>query len=287
MTAGLTLYSDISSKVNDIREDSLAVARMSNVLLSTVKTFNATGMLVRKVDEYNAVTFAAAGEDDDTAAQKFTKDALSSLTPAAYRARVDITDERAASDYDSEIANASLELGQAAAAHIDTNIASLFSSLTGGTIGSSGTAITWRHITKAYALLINKGVPAGMPVYCALHPFQWEVLLAASTVAAATVAVAPGFQDRMTSSGGFFSIPQFVGITFAITNNIAVSSNNAYGAIYVPMAMAVDTRKAFDIRPERDESAERTELNSSMWYAYGTWRPDFGVAILSDCTTPS
>jgi hypothetical protein len=287
MTAGLTLYSAISSKVHDIREDSLAVARMSNVLLSTVKTMGATGMMVRKVDEYNAITYAAAGEEDDTGAQKFTKDALSTLTPVAYRARVDITDQRAETDYDSEIANASLEFGGAAAAHIDANIASNYSSLTGGTIGTAGSTITWRYITKAYALLINKGVPAGMPVYCALHPFQWEVLLAASTVAAATVAVAPGFQDRMTTSGGFFSIPQFVGITFAISNNIPLTSTNAYGAIYVPMALAVDTRKAFNIRPQRDESAESTELNSSMWYAHGVWRPDFGVAILSDCSTPS
>lgn len=288
MAAGLTTYAQISARVNDIIEDSMAVARMSNVLVPTVTGKSAQGMMVRKVNEYNALTFVAAGEDDDTGAQQFTKDALSSLTPAAYRLRVDMTDQRVESDFDSEVAGAAMEIGGAAGAHIDTAIATNFSSLTGGTIGSAGTAITWRHITKAYALLANAGIPPASPVFCALHPFQWEVLLAANTVAAASIAVAPAFQDRMSASPNFFSIPQFQGITFVITNTIAVdASDDAYGALYVPEALAVDTRKALNIRPQRDESRELTELNASMWYAHGVWRPDFGVAVLSDASTPS
>lgn len=288
MTAGLTTYAQISARVNDIIEDSMAVARMSNVLLPTVTKMGAAGMMVRKVNEYNAVTFATAGEDDDTSAQQFTKDALSSLTPAIYRARVDMTDARVDSEFDTEIANASMELGAAAARHIDVNVATNFSSLTGGTIGSAGTAITWAHITKAYALLVNQGAPASSQVFCALHPYQWEVLLRANTIAGASVAVATGFQDRMAAAPNFFAIPQFQGITFVVTNAIAVdTSDDAYGAIYVPEALAVDTRKQFNIRPERDESRELTELNSSMWYAHGVWRPAFGVAILSDASTPS
>ena len=288
MAAGLTTYAQISSKVNTIIEDSLAVARMTNVLLPTVTNLSATGMMNRRVDEYNAVTFATAGEDDDTSAQQFTKDTLTTLTPAIYRARVDLTDPRVESDFDGEVASASMEMGSAAGRHIDVNIATNFSSLTGGTIGSAGTAITWAHVTKAYALLVNQGVPAGAPVYCALHPYQWEVLLRANTIAGASVSVAPQFQDRMTAAPNFFAIPDFVGITFVISNAIAVdASDDAYGAVYVPQALAVDTRKSFNVRPQRDESAELTELNASMWYAHGTWRPLFGVAILSDAATPS
>ena len=101
MAAGATLYSDISARVNDLIEDSLAVARMTNVLLPTVTSLSARGMMVRKVNEYNALSFTVAGEEDDTGAQQFSKDALSSLTPLIYRARVDITDPRAQSDFDS------------------------------------------------------------------------------------------------------------------------------------------------------------------------------------------
>jgi hypothetical protein len=288
MAAGLTTYDQISARVNDLIMDSLAVARMGNYLLPTVTSLSATGMMDRKVNEYNAVTFAAAGEDDDTGAQQFTKDALSTLTPASYRARVDITDPRAESDFDMEMANAALELGSASAKHVDDKIASLFSSATGGTVGAAGTVITWAHITAAYAVLNNQGIPAAAPVFCALHPYQWEPLLAANTIAGAQVAVAPGFQDRMTSAPNFFSVPRFQGVTFVISNSITIDSGiDAYGCMYVPQAFAVDSRKAFNVRPERDESRELTELNASMWYAYGVWRPQFSVAILSDAATPN
>ena len=288
MSTGLTLYSDISARVNDIIEDSLAVARMANVLLPTVTGLSATGIMDRKVNAYSAISFAQAGEEDDTVAQKFEKSALSTLSPKIYRARVDITDARAASDFDAELANAATELGEAAARHIDVAIASNFSSLTGGTIGSAGTVITWRHVTKGLAVLMNQGVPRGEPVFCALHPYQWEVLLASNSVAAATVAVAPQFQNELVAAPSFFTIPQFVGVVFVITNAISVDgSDDAYGAIYARPAVAVDSRKPFDIRPQRNESRELTELNSSMWYVAGAWRPAFGVAILSDASTPS
>ena len=79
-----------------------------------------------------------------------------------------------------------------------------------------------------------------------------------------------------------------MGITFVVTNAIAVdASDDATGALYVPQAVAVDTRKAFNIRPQRDESKEATELNASMWYAHGTWRPLFGVQLIHDAQTPS
>jgi len=288
MAAGLTVYSDISARVNDLIEDSLAVARMSNVLLPTVTNLSARGMMDRKVNQYNAVTFAAAGEEDATAAQQFTKSALSTLTPLIYRARIDITDPRAQSDFDSEMANAALELGSAAARHVDVAVATNFSSVTGGTIGTSGSTISWRSVTKALALAMAQGIPRGTPVFCALHPYQWEVLLAANSIAAATVAVAPGYQDRIVGAANFFQIPQFVGLTFVVTDAIAVNgSTDAYGCVYSPQAFAVDTRKPFDIRPQRDEDRELTELNSSMWYVSGVWRPQFAVAILSNAATPS
>lgn len=288
MAAGPTLYSDISARVNDIIERSLAVARQTNKLADTVLQMSARGMLVRKVNEYNSITWVAAGEEDDTAAQNFSKDALSSLTPTIYRARVDLTDARLESDFDGELAAAEMELGSSASKHMDQMIADQFASLTGGTIGSSGGTITWGNIADALALLENQNIPAGLPRYCALHPYQWRILLKDNTIAGASVAVAPGYQDRMTTSPNFFSVPAYQGITFIVTNSIDIdSSTDAKGALYVPSAIAVDTRKPFNIRPQRDESAEATELNASMWYACGTWRPAFGVTIYTNAATPS
>lgn len=284
----LTLYSDISARVNDIIDDSLAVARSANLLLSTVMQMTATGMMVRKVNEYNAIVFVAAGEEDDTAAQKFSKDALSSLTPTAYRARIDITDQRAETDFDSEIAAASQEFGDASAKSVDVNIATNFSSATAGTIGSAGTVMTWEHITSAMAIVANADVPASAPIFCALHPYQWEPLLKAATLAGSSISQNPAFTDRIAAAPNYFTMPQFVGVTFVITNAIAIdASDDSYGCMYVPQAFAVDSRKSFNVRPQRNESRELTELNASLWYAHGTWRPAFACAILSDAATPS
>lgn len=290
MAAGVTTFADISARVNDIIADSMAVARSANLLIPTVTNLSATGMMQRQVNEYNAITFAETGEDDETSSQAFTKDQLSTINPSVYTASVTITDARADTDFDGELANAANEFGAASAKHVDTAVAALFSSVTGGTIGSAGTVMTWAHITSAYAVLQNQNVPANAPVFCALHPFQWEPLLSAATVAGASVAVAPGFTDRMDTAPNFFNVPQFQGITFVITNSITIdSSDDAYGCIYVPQALAVDTRRPFRIEPERkaDEGGGSTKLNASMIYKAGTWRPGFAVAILSDASTPS
>lgn len=289
MAAGNTTFADISARVNDIIDDSLAVARMANVLAPTVTNKSATGMFVRKVNEYNAVTFAETGENDVTSPQVFSKDALASLTPKIYTSAVLITDARADSDFDGETAGASKEFGAASARHVDSAIAGLFSSSTGGTVGLAGTVLTWKHVTAAYARLVDQGVPAGAPVFCALHPFQWHRLLSAATLAGATVSVSPMFQDRMTSAPNFFNVPSFQGITFVITNAITIDgSTDAYGCLYVPEAFAIDTRRAFDIEPERkpDVGGGATQLNASMIYASGVWRSSFAVAILSDAATP-
>lgn len=287
MAAGKTMFETITAQIPFLVEDSLAVARMANVLIPTVTSLSASGMMDRKVSEWPSVTFATAGESDDTSAQTFNKTNLATLTPAIYRARIDITDADAESDYDMVMSAAAIELGSASAKHIDTNVATLFNDVTGGTIGSgSGSTITWRYITDAYALLNNQNIPAGAPVFCALHPYQWAFLLSANSIAGASVSVAPAFQDRLVTAPNFFQVPDFQGITFVISNSITISSSAAYGCMYVPQAFALDTRKTFNVRPERDESAELTELNASMWYAYGTWRPTWAVSLYTNAATP-
>jgi hypothetical protein len=271
----------------DIREDSMAVARMTNKLVPTVLTMGASGLMTRKVDIYSAATFAQRGEDDEISPQKFAKNAKSSITPAQYGGAFRITDARASSDFDPVLADAAFELGGAAAKHIDVNLATLFSSVTGGTIGSGATdTAAWSDITKALAILENQDVPPGLPRYCALHPYQWERLLSSVTPAGASVAVAPAFQDRVTA-GGFFQSPAYHQLTFVITNAIAISGTAATGCVYVPQAFALDTRKAFTIEPKRIQEREASDLYATFWYGYGTWRPEWAVALSLDAATPS
>jgi hypothetical protein len=268
---------------------------MANVLIPTVTTFGGKGMNPRVQHQWAAVSFSAHTEEEDEASQAFSKSLLATLQPLNYHARADLTDERMASDWDDVRAALSLELGSAAAKHVDTAIATLFSTgtWTAGTVGpaNAGTAdsgtITWDRIASALAILQNSDAPAGAPIYCALHPYQWKVLLAANTIAAASVSVAPGYQDRMTNSGGFFRIPDFVGVTFVITNSISIASTAAYGLMYVPQAIGLDTRKGFSIEPQRDASKQAWELNASMWYVAGAINPAMAVLLRHNANTPS
>ena len=302
MAAGTASYGDISAVVNDIQLDSIAVARMANLLIPTVTQYSGIGMNPRNLQQWAEVDFSAHTEETDEASQAFTKSALATLQPVNYHARADLTDERVASDWDNVRAALALEFGSGSAKHVDKAIATLFgtASALGGTIGPSGAGtaangtITWRAITKGLALLQNLNIPQGSPVYCAIHPYQWEVLLSSNSIAAATVSVAPGYQDRMTSSGGFFNIPQFVGVTFIVTNSITITGTAAgaqgtigYGAIYVPQAFAVDTRKGFSIEPQRDASKQAWELNASMWYVAGVLDPKKAVLLRHQAVAPS
>lgn len=294
MAAGSASWADISGTINFIHDNAMAVARSSNLLVPTVTNLSANGMFLRKQWEWNAVTFSTHTEEEDEASQVFDKDLISTLTPYNYHARVDLTDERVASDPDGARAAAAFELGSAASKHVDKAIASLFGTATAwaGTIGvaNAGTAangtISWRAITKALAILTNADIPAGAPVFCALHTYQWEVLLQAATIAGASVSVAPAFQDRMQVAN-YFNVPDVHGVTFVVTNSISVASTAAYGLLYVPQTLAVDTRKGFGLEPQRDASKQAWELNASMWYAYGVRRPAHGVLLRFQAATPS
>jgi hypothetical protein len=114
---------------------------------------------------------------------------------------------------------------------------------------------------------------------------QWEVLLSSASIAGATVGVAPGFQDRMMAN--YFQVPQAYGITFVVTNAIDISGTAAYGLLYVPRAIAVDTRKPFSIEPERDASRQVTEFNASMWYFADQYDANAGICLYHNAATPS
>lgn len=72
-------------------------------------------------------------------------------------------------------------------------------------------------------------------------------------------------------------------VTIATTQE---GKNYALGAMFTRDAMALDLRRPLRIEPERDASMRWTELNSTMVYAYGKWRPERGVILKSDASTP-
>lgn len=283
MTLGQTLYSDITTLVNDIYEDAFYTLRADNLLVRTVTVLRAGGMAPRNVTEYGEANPREVAEGADVTPTKFERELLNTLSPARHADQFFLSDQRMATDPESVRDDAASELGASFANYVDTKIATNFSQLTGGTIGSAGGTLTWASILRARATMQNNKIPG--PYWCALHPFQWERLVEAATINGTEISDAPNFQDALVSS--YFISSTLGGVTFVISPNIAVSSNNATGAMYARSAIAFDERKAFNIRPQRDESREGVELNASLWFAHGKWRPIAGVQLVGLATLPS
>lgn len=279
-----TLWSDISSLANTIQEATLFSLRQRAVLTNTVTVMSQTGMNTRDGYDWGTLSVKSVGEDDDVTSENFAKTNRVTLTPSRKAAMAFLSDQRMATDWDNTRAATVMELSAAFADHVDTTLTGHFSSLTGGTVGTSGSALTWNDILDAHAILHAAGVPA--PYWCTLHTYQYlDLVKEVATNTSGSFQRSEGFNDRIINS--YFVNNMLGDVMFAVTGNVGVDSTpDATGAMYSPLAIAYDVRRGFNIRPERDESREGVELNASLWYASGVWAPARGVQILSDATAP-
>lgn len=67
---------------------------------------------------------------------------------------------------------------------------------------------------------------------------------------------------------------------------VQAGKNYARAGFFTRDALAFDLRRALRIEPDRDASLRSTELNATMIFAHGVWRPSRGVVLKSDASTP-
>lgn len=280
----LVREADITAFVNTVFEDALFIARDNNVMANLVTNFNdRTGVAPRQNSQYGTATMNALAETDDMVSQAFTPSSIATLTPSEFGAQFFVTDLREETDPFTVRNDAAMELGMAAAQSIDTNLTGQFSSLTGGTIGAAGTIISWGYFFAMLSVLRGTNAPGPYAFVC--HPYQWHVLAKAVTVAGGAQTNAPNFQDEVMRR---FWVQTVGPVDIFTSTNIAIDgSGDAYCAMFAKPALGLDVRRPFRIRPERDESRRGLELNASMVYAKGVWRPQFGVQGIFDAATPS
>lgn len=291
MPPHINTAADISSPyIQTLYEDAMFVVRETVSVMPFVTMFNdRTGLGSRSSSEYNSATMNVVGEADDLASQAFTPAVLSTLTPHERAAQFLITDSRVESDpWDVIQADAARELGSSMAETIDTDIVGDFDSLTGGTVGNAGSAMTWGYLAAAVSVLRGNKVPG--PYYAVLHPYQaHDLAVAAANMAGAVQFGGDATQDAAAQGGILTGLGRPLGLSgFAISANIPLDSgDDAVGAVFNPMALAMDMRRAPRLEPERDASRRATELNLSAVYAHGVWRPKFGVQVISDASLPA
>src|SRR3989304_301521 len=187
--AQLNLYSDISSIAQSVQEDAIFVVRETGQMQGLVTVFaDMTGLNTRKGYAFNQGTAQVVGEDDDLTSRAFTPWIAQTLPPAEIGLQFFISDSRAESEApESILRDASLELGLAAGDTINTDLISDMASLTGGTVGASGTAITWGYVSAAIGQARNANKSNAIPLACVVHGYQWSVLAKAASIAGSSL----------------------------------------------------------------------------------------------------
>ena len=285
-------FSDVSAIANNVQEDATFVLRKLSVVQGLVLPFNdMSGGNPRVGYAYSAGTAKTVGESDDLTSDAFTPSADQTLTPIEIGEQFFISDKRADSSNmlpESVLNDAASELGRVAADQVESHVIADLASLSGGTLGAAGTVITWGYVAAAIAQARNALKSPSIPLSLVLHGYQWSVLAKAASVAGATVAVAPNFQDQVTVGGGSATLAaMFMGVPMYQVFEAVDDNDDFTGGVFPREALAIDWRRPVRVRGERDESRRGIELNMSAIYAHGVWKPTRGVQFIFDATAPT
>ena len=273
MTVAINTEANIAAFVNTVWADALLVARENNVMAPLITNFgDLTGLALRKNAKYGTATWNQVAEIDDLTSQAFTPSTDQTLTPYEYGAQFFFTDSRFESDIFAVRQDAAIELGRAYGQKIDGYLVSLFTSFTGGTAGGTTTNMKWASFLNARTQMQRALAP--LPWRCVLSTEQYMCL--GTTIApGVTVTNAPQLQDEFIRQ---YYVNTIAGVDIYVDGNIGTGAT-VYGGMFSPSAIALDMRRAFRLEPERDASRRGIELNVSSVFAYGVWRPQYGVLI--------
>jgi hypothetical protein len=275
--------SDIAAFVQTVYERSMLMIRENTLATGLVTVYtDRSGTAARSNSEYGTASIGNIGETDDLTSQAFTPSVLSTLTPAEAGGQFFVTDLRRETDPNAVLADAETELGMATADKVDRDIFSNFSSLTGGTVGASGTAITWGYFGAMLARLTAQKAPRPYVFVC--HPFQWHALAKAVGPANERTNTPEYLMEEVARN---FYVRTYSGVDIFVTSNVPLSSTDAYCAMFSRQAIAYDLRRAARLEPERDASRRGYELNMTIVYGHGIWRPKFGIQGIFDATAPT
>ncbi len=282
---GNNIWSDVSSIAQRIEQDAYFVVRETSTMQNLVTVFNdASGMNIRRSYAYNQLSAVAVSDADDLTSSSFTPSADQTLTPSEIGLQVFVSDARAESELpENIITDASRELGLAASDLVESDLVALMASLTGGTVGTANSPITWGWVAAAIAQARNANKNSKIPLAVVLHGYQYAVLAKAASVAGSSLAQAPGYTEEMTRNG---YVANFMGVPIYQVFAAPDATTDFNGGVFPRNALALDWRRPIRIEMQRDASRRGWEINMSAVYAKGVWRPTLGVSLIADATAP-
>lgn len=280
----ITKYSDISSYVNTIYERALFVARENNLMTGLVRPFSAQGWMSRTLSTRPTLTAASVADGTDYAnPTTFGKSTLATMTPGEVIVQVILTDQNIESDPDGARDDAALEMGNAIATKIDSDLVGAFPSFTVDKGDGANNTVTLDNFAAAVAVLRNRKVPA--PINAVLHPYHWHDIWVALGQPAATYSFLGEMANQAMRD---YAVNSMLGIRWFVSANISVDANaDAISGVFNQGAIGFDSRRAPRLEPERDASLRAWELNMTAGYGYGVIRDAFGVKFTADATEPA
>lgn len=278
----LNTFDDIKAFAGTVYKDAMLVARENSIMPSLVSVFgDMSGLTPRKNAKYGTATINTVGETDDLTSQAFTPSVDQTLTPYEYGAQFFLTDVRMEGDIYPVRNDAALELGRAIGQKVDTQLATSLYNLTGGTAGGTTTALKWSDFYNALAQLRAQYAPE--PYFLVISPFQWYHLGTAIAPGGGITNVPSAVLDEIARR---FFVGNVSGVNIFVDGNLGTGAT-VYGGMFSREAVALDWRRAPRLEPERDASRRGVELNMSAIYAFGVWRPQYGVGIRAAGTIPA
>ena len=281
-------WADVSSIAQSVQHDAYHIVREVATMPGLVTVFgDMSGGNTRKSYKYNSATAKTIGEADDLTSSAFTPEADQTLTPAEIGEQFFITDLRKESEAPEMIlTDAARELGFAATDKLETDLLGNFSSLTGGTIGTAGSTITWGYVAAAISQGRNASKNVNVPLAMVLHGYQASVLAKSASIAGSSLAQAPGYTQGVTTQG-LKQVFNFMGVPIYQVFAAVDSADDFRGGVFPRNAIALDWRRPIRVEAERDASRRGLELNMSAVYAHGVWRPALGVQFIFDASAPT
>lgn len=282
----ITKYSDISSYVNNIYERSLFVMREMNLMANLVSNYSAQGWMTRTFSTRPQVTAETVADGADYSnATSFGKSTVGTLTPAEVIAQVILTDQNVETDPDGARNDAATELGMAIASGIDTDLCSVFDLFATDKGDGTGATATISNLAAAVAV-VRYNMKAAGPINVVFHPYHWHDIWVELGQPAATYA---NMADLTSQAMRDYYVGSLLGVKIFTSSNLKdLTGDDFVSGVFNPRAIALDTRRAYRLEPERDASLRAYELNATAGYAYGLGpRPTFGVGFTADATEPT
>lgn len=273
--ANETQYSSFSTLIPNIYEAALLTLRETAIVAPWVTPWSNNGLQPHVFGTTTEGTVQTIAGTTDMSAQAFSGTSSGTITPAMYGAQYFINDT--ARDSDPNIAGlAGRSLGQILGEKMDVDLCTMFASFT-GSVGSAAGTLTWANFMLAIAKLRANLAP--QPYVAVFHPYQWYYLASAAS-GVPTLGQAPAWMDEFSRQ---FFMGQYAGVSIIVDANIPTPGNA--GIMMSRQAIALDTRRALRISPQRDESrgGGGYELNATMVYGTGIYRPTFGIKLLGTC----